>query len=107
MIYINYLICQSFEMLYSKDSNKTYVATDETMSIVIFCAAIAFMVFGLIGFFFPRISWRLKLGWRARNSEPSDAVLIITRIVGIIGIVIGVLLLIYSNYVCDIIQFYF
>lgn len=107
MIHINYLICQSFEMLYCKDSNKTYVATDESISIVIFFAAIAFIVFGLIGFFFPRLSWRLKLGWRARNSEPSDAILIITRIVGIIGIVIGGLLLIYSDYICDIIQFYF
>ena len=77
--------------------DKIYVLPDENKIYLYIFLAVFLIIFGIINFLFPRLSWRLKLGWRAKDSEPSDAVLIITRIIGIVAIIIGVYLLFVSG----------
>ncbi|MOA41223.1 hypothetical protein D3C78_1631650 [compost metagenome] len=55
---------------------------------------ILIILIGLLNIFFPSFAWFLKHGWAVDGeSEPSEAFLILTRIGGIIAIVIGVVLL--------------
>lgn len=55
------------------------------------------VVIGVVNIIFPSFAWYLKEGWKVDgDSEPSDAYLVLTRISGIIAIVIGLSLLITS-----------
>ncbi|HEY2839858.1 MAG TPA: DUF6199 family natural product biosynthesis protein [Pirellulales bacterium] len=36
----------------------------------------------------PRTVWYLRYGWRYKNAEPSDLSLVVTRISGVLGIVL-------------------
>ncbi|MCR8659010.1 DUF6199 family natural product biosynthesis protein [Paenibacillus endoradicis] len=52
-----------------------------------------FLVGGLIGFFSPQTAWYLSIGWKLRDSEPSDAVLAWNRISGVILVLIGFIMI--------------
>lgn len=41
----------------------------------------------------PKSSWYLSYGWRYKNAEPSDEALIITRVGGILAVIIAVIFL--------------
>ncbi|MCA9423353.1 MAG: hypothetical protein KDE50_01330 [Caldilineaceae bacterium] len=54
---------------------------------------IFFLIAGLIGLLAPRLAWYLGEGWKLKDVEPSDLLLITTRIGGLIAIVIGIAML--------------
>jgi len=51
--------------------------------------ALIFIILGIIGTFFPKVSWYISEGWKFKDAEPSTAALIITRVGGVISIMIG------------------
>ncbi|NLG51098.1 MAG: hypothetical protein GX552_13405 [Chloroflexi bacterium] len=51
------------------------------------------ILFGLFAVISPETAWHLQEGWKFRNAEPSDLSLIMTRIGGVIAIVIGLLVM--------------
>ncbi|WP_336774682.1 DUF6199 family natural product biosynthesis protein [Paenibacillus sp. MMO-58] len=53
---------------------------------------VIFIVLGILNLLYPRAGWYMQYGWRFKNAEPSDASLVMGRISGIIGIVIGIYL---------------
>lgn len=54
---------------------------------------ILFIIMGVVGVFFPRISWYLGVGWQFKNAEPSTAALVSARISGLLAIIAGIFLL--------------
>lgn len=50
-----------------------------------------FIVIGLINAISPATGWYLSYGWRYKDAEPSDAALILGRIGGVLGIIVGVI----------------
>jgi hypothetical protein len=48
-----------------------------------------FMIIGIIGAMFPRAAWYMSEGWKFKDAEPSDAALIMNRIMGIVFAIIG------------------
>jgi hypothetical protein len=47
------------------------------------------MILGIIGAIFPRASWYMSEGWKFKDAEPSDLVLIMNRVMGIVFTIIG------------------
>ena len=52
-------------------------------------AGIILILLGIFDAFCPRCAWYLSYGWRFKNAEPSDTVLVVSRISGVVAIVIG------------------
>lgn len=51
--------------------------------------AILFIVIALLNIFFPALGWHLRYGWMVKGeSEPSDTYLLMTRISGIIVLIV-------------------
>lgn len=48
------------------------------------------LLLGLFNLFFPKAAWYLEIGWKLKDAEPSDGVLILNRVIGIIVCIIGV-----------------
>ncbi len=53
--------------------------------------AIILIIMGVFNTAAPSLSWYIGYGWRFKNAEPSDSVLVLNRIVGIVLIFAGVL----------------
>ncbi len=53
-----------------------------------------FIGLGLWNAISPYSSWYLNYGWRYKNLEPSDAALGMTRLGGIVGVIVGVIVMI-------------
>ena len=51
------------------------------------------LIVGVISIFSPETAWRLFEGWKFRDAEPSDAVLVYIRVAGAIEIVAGFFIL--------------
>lgn len=47
--------------------------------------------FGILEAAYPQVSWYLSHGWRYKNAEPSDLVLGLGRVTGIIMIIAGII----------------
>ncbi|MFA5523616.1 MAG: DUF6199 family natural product biosynthesis protein [Tissierellales bacterium] len=45
-------------------------------------------IFLIIGIINPRLAWKMTEGWKFKDVEPSDAYLIMTRIISIVILVI-------------------
>ncbi len=54
---------------------------------------ILFIILGIVGLLFPKVSWYLGVGWQFKNAQPSTAALISARIGGLFAIVAGIFLL--------------
>ena len=52
-------------------------------------AGIILILLGIFDAACPRCAWYLSYGWRFKNAEPSDTVLVVSRISGVVAIVIG------------------
>lgn len=52
------------------------------------------LVFGIFGAAFPRVAWKLEIGWMTKNGEPSDVALGLYRWGGVVLIVVAVALFI-------------
>ncbi|WP_150268680.1 DUF6199 family natural product biosynthesis protein [Paenibacillus tepidiphilus] len=51
--------------------------------------AILFIVIALLNIFFPALGWHLRYGWMVKGeSEPSDTYLLMTRISGVIVLIV-------------------
>ena len=57
-----------------------------------FLLAIICLVIGAFNLFFPYGAWYLGYGWKFRDAEPSDLMLTMTRIGGILIVIIGFIL---------------
>ncbi|MCM3785053.1 hypothetical protein M3231_18945 [Neobacillus mesonae] len=55
-----------------------------------------FIIGGLIAALSPHTAWYLSIGWRFKDTEPSDLALVVERIAGIILAVIGFILIVSS-----------
>jgi hypothetical protein len=54
--------------------------------------AILFMVLAILNIIFPKFGWYLKYGWMVKgDSEPSDAFILMSRISGVIVLVVFLL----------------
>jgi hypothetical protein len=51
--------------------------------------ALFLLITGLISIFAPEVAWYLSIGWKLRDAEPSDVVLIFHRITGGISIIVA------------------
>lgn len=51
--------------------------------------AFLMVLLGALNFVNPRLGWYLSDGWRFRDAEPSDAVLVMNRVLGGIFILVG------------------
>lgn len=54
---------------------------------------VLFIIMGVVGLFFPKVSWYLGVGWQFKHAEPSTAALIWARISGLFAIIAGIFLL--------------
>jgi len=50
------------------------------------------LVFGALEIFNPRLAWQIAEGWRYENLEPSEVLLIFSRIGGVVLVGVGLLL---------------
>lgn len=51
--------------------------------------AVLFILLALLNIFFPSLGWNLRYGWMMKGeSEPSDAYLLMSRISGVIVLII-------------------
>lgn len=53
-----------------------------------------FIAIGIVNIAFPKASWYMKYGWQFKNAEPTEAALIMSRIGGVLAVVIGLIILI-------------
>lgn len=51
------------------------------------------LIIGLFSAIFPRGVWQLSIGWLFRNAEPSDAALTMSRVGGIVLVILGLVAL--------------
>ena len=51
-----------------------------------------FIVCGIINVVSPETGWYLSRGWQFKDAEPSDAALTWSRVGGVIGIILGILI---------------
>ncbi len=79
----------SGELLVSALSSELLPASDGKNYLFI----IILMLLGAWNAISPYSSWYLSHGWRYRNAEPSDAVLTLTRVGGIIAVGAGILMI--------------
>ncbi|MBO8170803.1 MAG: hypothetical protein H0Z33_02810 [Bacillaceae bacterium] len=54
--------------------------------------AFLFFVMGILGVFSPRTMWFLEIGWKLKDTEPSDLALMANRVVGVFLILMGLAL---------------
>lgn len=52
-----------------------------------------FIIIGILNIAFPRAGWYMKYGWQFKNAEPSEAAMIMARVGGVIGVIIGLFLM--------------
>lgn len=45
---------------------------------------------GIFNVFFPKAAWYLEIGWKVKDSEPSEGALILHRVIGIILCIVGI-----------------
>lgn len=45
---------------------------------------------GLFSIIFPRAAWFLEIGWKIKDSEPSEGALILHRAIGVILCIVGI-----------------
>jgi len=55
------------------------------------------MIGGLVVFAVPEVAWYLKEGWKFRDAEPSDMALVINKLGGVVGALIGIGIIIYGG----------
>ncbi|HHV45910.1 MAG TPA: hypothetical protein GXX53_03230 [Tissierellia bacterium] len=48
------------------------------------------ILIGLFNIFFPRAAWYLEIGWKIKDSEPSEGALIFHRVIGVIFCIAGI-----------------
>ena len=63
---------------------------------IFFAKVISFLTFIGIGIFFilfPDVIWKLKWGWRYKNSEPSEAAIKTNQFIGVIAIIASIIIL--------------
>lgn len=48
------------------------------------------ILIGLFNVFFPRAAWYLEIGWKIKDSEPSEGALIFHRVMGVIFCIVGI-----------------
>lgn len=48
-----------------------------------------FLIVGIISIVSPETAWYLSEGWRFRDAEPSDHVLVYIRVAGVVEILVG------------------
>lgn len=53
-----------------------------------------FIILGFINWAEPALAWHLSEGWKYRDVEPSDTALAMTRVGGIIGVIVGIIFVI-------------
>ncbi|SKC51378.1 DUF6199 family natural product biosynthesis protein [Maledivibacter halophilus] len=51
------------------------------------------VIIGILNIVFPEAMWMLSDGWKFKDSEPSDAALIMHRFGGIVGIIVGLVVM--------------
>lgn len=51
---------------------------------------IILILIGLFNLILPREAWYLEVGWKLKDSEPSEGAIIFNRVVGGILVVIGI-----------------
>lgn len=49
------------------------------------------IVIGLFSLLAPRAAWYMEIGWKLKDSEPSEGVLNLNRIIGFVLILVGIL----------------
>lgn len=76
-------------LLYILAAQKVHNSSIESSIIISFFLAIALLIAGAVSFFFPKFVWRRKLGWRAKDNEPSESVIETYKTLGVIGMIIG------------------
>ena len=54
---------------------------------------ILFIIIGLLSTIFPHLMWYCSQGWKFKNAEPSDSILIFYRALGIIMLIIALIIL--------------
>lgn len=54
-------------------------------------AALVFVGLGLLSALFPRVIFFFEEGWKFRDAEPSDTFLLVTRIIGVITVIAGLM----------------
>ena len=64
-------------------------------SIILSLFGVLLVVSGLLSVLAPRAMWYLKEGWKFKNAEPSPAYLALTRLAGLLGLVVGIVILIF------------
>ena len=63
------------------------------------CGAILMAVcYGLLAIFWPRAAWYLREGWKFKGAEPSVWSLVMTRIGGLLSLIVIGLLLVFAAY---------
>ena len=55
-----------------------------------------FSIFCIIGIVNPELSWKMSEGWKFRDAEPSEAYLFMTRLIGVVALVVIWLFMPYS-----------
>ncbi len=53
-----------------------------------FIIKLIFTIFCLIGIINPELSWKMSEGWKFKDAEPSEAYLIMTRIMSIVILIV-------------------
>ena len=56
--------------------------------------SIVFIIVGFLQIFNPDLIWRQKHKWDVKNGEPSDAYYTLSKIGGVLGILMGIFLFI-------------
>lgn len=59
--------------------------------------AVIVILLSALAIVFPRLAWELTQGWKYKNVEPSDAALVMTRLAGVAGVIVGIVILISAN----------
>jgi len=52
------------------------------------------MIIGVCSIIWPRVMWYLSEGWKFKNVEPSDLALTMTRVGGVLMVILGIFLLV-------------
>ncbi|PZM66852.1 DUF6199 family natural product biosynthesis protein [Paenibacillus dendritiformis] len=61
---------------------------------IVFCGLIAIAI-GFLNIFKPSFAWYLKEGWKVNgDSEPSDTYLTLTKLGGVVVLIMGVVLVV-------------
>lgn len=51
------------------------------------------ILLGILGAIFPQAAWYMEIGWKVRNTEPSELALIANRVGGIVIAIVGLFVL--------------